>query len=66
MDVEDVDPKLGEAMLRSLGKRGTYLDAHVLALALLRERRRGEIAAVVAVAGWALVLAWCLDFAWRR
>lgn len=56
MDVENIDHHLNEAMGRALGKRGTYLDAHVLALALLRERKVSQIAAAIAIGGWALAL----------
>lgn len=52
MSVEDHD--LNAALDRALGKRGTYVDAHVLAVAYLRGRRVWDVTAAVAVAGWAL------------
>lgn len=56
MNIDDIDHNLNAAVERALGKRGTYLDAHVLAVALLRDRRVWDVTAAVAVAGWALFL----------
>jgi hypothetical protein len=55
MDIEDLDAALNAALERSIGSRGTYLDAHILALAVLRGRKIWSVTAAIGVAGWALL-----------
>lgn len=55
MDVEDIDAALNGALGRALGRRGTWLDAHILALAVLRGRKIWSVTAAIGVAGWALL-----------
>lgn len=54
--LEDLYQNLNDAMDRALGKRGTYVDAHVLAVAVVRYRRLFEVAAAAAVVGWTLLI----------
>lgn len=61
----DIDHELGAAVERSLGRRGTYLDAHRVTVAYLREKAWSSRFLAAAVAGWALVLAAVLDWATR-
>jgi hypothetical protein len=50
--VFDETDRTPEVMARAMGKRGTYLDAHHLAVMLRRANRIGEVATAAAIAGW--------------
>lgn len=63
MDIDDIDHELGAAVERSLGRRGTYLDAHRVTVAYLNEKTWSSRFLAAAVGGWALVLAAALHWA---
>jgi hypothetical protein len=48
-------PQVQEALERSLGNRGTYMDAHVLAVHYLREKQLILWLVAGCVVGWLIV-----------